>query len=200
MNQSINEEEGMKTLNSMIEVIRRSKAIYHPSLFWENLNKLNLEQLQALGYSNFKRSVNQNYFNFLITSPINDQFISVSLKWLKNPKLGVFTSRFEGDKYIECFEHKFKLHKKQSFFYKLFVSMLWEYTRTIDKENLLENLEEPIEGNPLRIFYKGRLISQDLCNSVLEYYSITNYIPHDEKENLTIAELGGAMGGVHSCL
>jgi len=197
MNQSINEE--METLNSMIEVIKKSNPIYHPSLFWENLNKINLQQLQTSGYPNFKRTVNQNYFNFLVTSPINDQFISLFLKWLKNPKLGVFTSRFEGDKYLEGFEHKFKLNPIQQFFYKLFVSMLWEYTGTIDKENLLEKLEEPIEGNSLRISYKGKLISQDLCNSILEYYSIMNHVPSDEKENLTIAELGGGMGGVHSC-
>jgi len=72
--------------------------------------------------------------------------------------------------------------------------MLWEYTKTVDKENLLENLDEPIEGNPLRIFYRDKLISQDLCNSILEYYSIMNYIPYNKKKNLTIAELGGGYG------
>ncbi len=184
----------MKILNDMIEVIRKSKSIYHPSLFWENLNKINLEQLQTSGYSNFKRTINQNYFNFLITSLIDNQFISIFLKWLKNPKLEILMSKFEGEKYIETFKHKFKFNKMQSLFYKLFVSMLWEYTRTIDKENLLKNLEEPIEGNPLRIFYKGKLISQDLCNSILEYYSIMNYVPLNERENLTIAELGGGYG------
>lgn len=193
MHQSINKEE-MKILNDMIEVIRKSKSIYHPSLFWENLNKINLEQLQTSGYSNFKRTINQNYFNFLITSLIDNQFISIFLKWLKNPKLEILMSKFEGEKYIETFKHKFKFNKMQSLFYKLFVSMLWEYTRTIDKENLLKNLEEPIEGNPLRIFYKGKLISQDLCNSILEYYSIMNYVPLNERENLTIAELGGGYG------
>ena len=194
MNQSISEEEGMKILNDMVEVIKKSDHIYHPSLFWEKLSKLNLEQLQTSGYSNFKRSVSQNYFNFLVMNPLNNQFRNLFLKWMKNPKLKIFASKFEGDKYIQDFEYKFKINKRRSFFYKLFVSMLWEYTRTVDKENLLNNLEEPIEGNPLRIFYKGKLISQDLCNSVLEYYSITSHIPSDEKENLVISELGGGYG------
>jgi len=196
MCQPINEEE-IKILDSMIKTIKNSDPIYHPSLFWKNLNKINLEQLSALGYSKFKRTVNQNYFNFLVLGPKNRQFISVFLKWLKNPKLQVFTSKFEGDKYIIGGDHKFRLNKMQLFFYKLFISMLWEYTKTIDKENLLEHLEEPIEGDPLRIFYRGKLISQDLCNSILEYYSITNRIPSETKKNLTIAELGGVMEEMH---
>lgn len=180
----------------MIEAIENSEAIYHPSLFLENLNKLNLEQLQTSDYSNFKRTVNQNYFSWLFTGTKNDQFINLFLKWLRKPKLEIFTSKFVGDRNIECWGSKCKLNKRQGFFYKLFVSMLWEYTRTVDKENLLENLEEPIEVNPLKIFYKGKLISQDLCNSILEYYSLLNHVSLDEKEKLTIAELGGSCEGV----
>jgi len=55
MSKSIHKKEEMKTLKSMTEVIKKFGAIYHPSLFWENLTKFNLEQLQTSGHSNFKR-------------------------------------------------------------------------------------------------------------------------------------------------
>lgn len=193
----INQEE-TKILNSMMEVIKKSDAIYHPSLFWERLSKINFEQLKREGYANFKRTINQNYFNFCINNWRAEPFKSVFLKWLKKPNLEIFRAKYNGKKVVERAETNpmFALRERHllSFFYKLFVSMLWEYAKTIDRENLLEKLEEPQEGNPIRIFYKRRLISQDLANSVLEYYAITDNIPREWKEDLTVAELGGGYG------
>lgn len=193
---SLTDENGKEReiLAGMAEVMRKSNPVYNPSLFWENLNKINFQQIYGTGYSSFKRTVNQNYFNFLVTNPVDNQFISLFLKWLKNPKLEVFGSKFKGESGLETPKNKLKLNKTQKFFYKLFVSMLWEYARMIDKENLLEKLEEPPEGDPLGIYYKGKLISQDLCNSVLEYYGIMSDIPFNERKKLTIAELGGGYG------
>lgn len=184
----------VKILQNMIQVIKKSKSIYRPSLFWENLNKINLKQLHTLGYSNFKRSINQNYFNFLVTNPLSNQFRSVFFKWLKNPKFEIFCSKFNKADNIKRFKQKIEFNVIQRFFYKLFISMLWEYTKTVDKEKLLDVLEEPAEGNPLRIIYRGKLISQDLCNSILEYYSIVNTVPHMFNKKVTIAELGGGYG------
>lgn len=54
MNQSIN--KGAEILNSVSEVIKKSDVVYHPSLFWKKLNKINLEQLK-LSLSRFKFTV-----------------------------------------------------------------------------------------------------------------------------------------------
>src|ERR1700727_400694 len=39
-----------------------------PSKFWEDLNKINLRMLSQDGLERFKRTVSQNYFNWLISS------------------------------------------------------------------------------------------------------------------------------------
>lgn len=191
MNQQDEEEE---TLNKMFEVLEKSNPVYHPSALWIRENKEHLEFLRRSGYSNFKRTLGFGYGSSMITSPIDNWFINLFLKWLKNPKFEIFTSKFEGEMYHEKPTGRIKLNKRHLFVYKLFVSMLWEYIKSVDKEGLLEKLEEPIEGNPPRVFYKGRLISQDLCKSISDYYTITDHLSPDEKNNLTIAEVGGGYG------
>jgi hypothetical protein len=88
MNRSINEEE-MEVLNSMIEVFKKSEAIYHPSLFLEHLNKLIIVQLQESEYQNFKRAINRNLLGIL-----NKQRGCILLKWLRMPNLKILTANF----------------------------------------------------------------------------------------------------------
>lgn len=54
--------------------------------------------------------------------------------------------------------------------------MIWDFASKNDPEHILNKLIEPNEGNPTRIYLKKRLISQDLANSVIEYYSIMSKI------------------------
>jgi len=140
---------------------------------------MHMEQLQTSGYANFKRTLNLRYFNFM-PSLKNVQFRNLTKYWLMHPTLQVLTSEYK-----ETFPSD-----HEGFFYKLFVSMLYEYAKSVDKEGLLGKIEEPVEGNPFRIYRKGRLISQDICNSILEYYSIMSQIPLSAKSSLSIAELG----------
>jgi len=155
-----------------------------------------MKQLQEDGYENFKRTLSLRYFNF-IPLPTDVQFKNLIRYWMRHPTFQIFAS-----KYKDTFPFKFSRIKSflaklfVPIVYKLFVSMLWEYTKTVDKENLLKKIEEPLEGNPLRVYYKNRLISQDVCNSILEYYSIMNQIPSSIKGNLSIAELGAGYGRV----
>lgn len=180
-------------MKKMFGVMKKSNPVYHPSLLWEEKNRDHLEQLRTRGYDNFKRTLGAAYSSSEIVSPVDDWFMSLFSKWLKNPTLDVLTTKFEGEMYHERPTGKTELNRRQLFFYRLFVSMLWEYTKKVDKENLLEELEEPSIGNPPRVFYKGKLISQDLCKSILDYYAITNHLPTTHK-NLTIAEIGTGYG------
>ena len=62
-----------------------------------------------------------------------------------------------------------------------------------DPEGLLQKLVEPTEGNPPTVISEGRLISQDLANSLLEYRAILH--PElDRREVRTIMELGPGYG------
>lgn len=171
----------------MIDRFRKAPEIYQPSLFWQKINSEHIKQLQEDGYENFKRTLNLKYFNWSIFDPRDVQFRNLIRYWVAHPTLQIFTSQFRDT-------FPFRFGRVGGFFYKLFVSMLCQYTKGVDKEDLLEKIEEPLEGNPFRIYYKNRLISQDICNSILEYYSIMNQIPSSVKSNLSIAELGAGYG------
>ena len=61
---------------------------------------------------------------------------------------------------------------KQSLWYNSLTFVLWQYLLDQDQDKLADRLTEPEEGNPPHITWSGRLISQDLANSILEYKSI----------------------------
>ncbi len=181
-------------ISEMEKSIANADDIYKPSLFWQAINRKHIEQLEIQGFDNFKRTLNQQYFNFFITSHKSGFFKNVFLRWLKRPKLSVFFSRWEGDSWTEAEEGKLKPSKRQAFFYKTFVTMLYEYVKSIDVDNITDFFEEPGIGNSLKIRYQGKLISQDQCNSILEYYSITKYFRPAPEIKINIAELGGGYG------
>ncbi len=59
----------------------------------------------------------------------------------------------------------------------------------------MEKLEEPLVGNPPRVNDRGKLISEDLANSILEYSSITKGLQEQSKvDNLVISDFGGGYG------
>jgi putative sugar O-methyltransferase len=156
-----------------------------PSKYWEELNRKNLEQLSNSGYENFKRTVARNYFTWIV-NPLNKQirflmkeaglFRSVGIFWR-----ALMTPRYEF------------LKKKHTVYYNLLTHLLWDYVEKNDREGLLQQLIEPIEGNPPKVMRNGRLISQDLANSILEYKAIL-HPDIDRREVRTVLELGPGYG------
>lgn len=71
--------------------------------------------------------------------------------------------------------------------------LLWAYVSSVDSAQILDQLEEPLDGNPSRIFLGEKLISQDLANSALEYISATA-AGFDRARVHTIIELGAGYG------
>ncbi len=53
-------------VNAMLEELRVADPVFLPSGFWADLNDKNRKMLEAEGLSNFKRTVAQNYFSWLI--------------------------------------------------------------------------------------------------------------------------------------
>lgn len=51
-------------LVEMIESMKKGPAIYAPSVFWEQLIERHIEELEAEGFENFKRTLNMKYFNW----------------------------------------------------------------------------------------------------------------------------------------
>lgn len=175
-----------ETLHSMFDCLSHGDATYLPSRLWEELNTKNLQQLETSGLDNIKQTVAQNYFTWVIGHS-DQQFRYLA----RHTKLSSWPAILRG-----IFDHdpSFPLNRKQQRELKIFTRMLWKFTERIDSENLLAHIEEPIEGNPFRIFLNGKLISQDLANSVLEYYSICEHFTASTTSKDSICELGAGYG------
>ncbi len=172
-------------LREMLDEFPKFREEILPSKYWEELNKKNLRQLSDSSYENFKRTVARNYFTFIVT-PWNQQtrFLMRSLPVVQAVR--IFFSAFSAPRH-----ELFKWY--QSIYYNFLTKLLWAYVERNDAEGLLERLREPLAGNPPRVFQDGRLISQDLANSFLEYQSVTNS-DVDSSEISTIMELGSGYG------
>lgn len=72
------------------------------------------------------------------------------------------------------------------------VKEIWDRMYQVYPHDFLDQFNEPTEGNPLAIEYKGRLVSIDLAASISEYALISKLIPCDDIK--TIHEIGGGYG------
>jgi putative sugar O-methyltransferase len=82
--------------------------------------------------------------------------------------------------------------RKQTLSYSFLTYLLWDYVSR-EPGGLLLRVDEPTVGNPPELREGGRLVSQDLANSVLEFGSITEP-PTDVSRIRTVLELGAGYG------
>ena len=180
-----------KVLYDMFEELSKAPLIYQPSEHWQGLNNLHLEQISEGGINNFKRSVNMKYFNWSILGILVHQMKPV-INELKKGNLSIFVkTRFRG--------YNAKLGRKVTEYdfisaqvYKIFVASLFNFVKSKDKLNIFDILQEPAAGNPFMIKYKDKVITQDLCNSVLEFYNIIQ--DTDQNKKINIVEIGAGYG------
>jgi putative sugar O-methyltransferase len=168
---------------------------YLPSLFWRDINAKNLSMLDADGIENFKRSLSQNYYNFCTIHSKDVMFRTSFADWLANPTLAPLLTRMEHFVTLDAFylkrPEKFTLRRR--LIYRLFVSFIWEKMLRADTGGLAVTLAEPEIGNPVRIWRKGKLISQDLANSVMECNAVLPLLKEVGRRP-RIAELGAGYG------
>jgi putative sugar O-methyltransferase len=184
---------------AMIEAARLDVAaappVYRPGDFWDELIDVNLEMLRSHGINNFKRTVSNNYYNWLVTSLRDPQIKRAVRRWLEHPSPAPFLSRLEerpSDLRTTDRKQAYSLSAPASWRYKCFVASAWEAARREDTLGLTSRLSEPELGNPIRIRHRGRMISQDLANSIIE----CNYVARTGilREGSRIAELGAGYG------
>lgn len=151
--------------------------------------------LQADGIENFKRSVSQNYFNWLVSSRKDPQFKRVLKSWRQFPSIWPFLTRIEKEVKLRLTLNRepivLSAGKRQR--YRLFVSLLWEMMLRSDKAGLAKLVSEPEIGNPIRIRRNGELISQDMANSILEC-NILNNLLAEQQTPPKVAEIGAGSG------
>lgn len=174
-------------LKSMFDCLARGNSIYLPSKFWEALNEKNLEQLESRGIANFKQTVAQNYFTWVIGRR------ETQFRYLVK-----HTNIFAWPSILLCglfaYDRTSPLSRKRQKELEVFTKMLWKFAERHDKEGLSKWIGEPGEGNPFKIYLNRKLISQDLANSFLEYYSIREHLSGPNTEKITICELGAGYG------
>ncbi len=195
--------EARRRIAEMESEIKEADAVYHPSRFWTMLNNSNVTLLNWGGEENFKRTINQNYFNFVPTSLWDPRMRRLMSLWLRHPSLAIVGYRiqdpdhdpalwFSWDESYEIFKRNRPLQLQ---IYKLFVALLYEYGVATDDSRVLARLEEPPPGNPIRITRFGRLVSQDLVNSVRERNVIVAAFGDlDGTARPIVAELGAGYG------
>lgn len=185
-------------MNQMVHEVRNSSDLYRPSRFWELLGQQNQEMLSEHGMENFKRTVGQNYFNWLVIHPENTQLRNIFRHWRTHPTLAPFLNTMESLDFLHSavgLERSItRIGWREELVYKLFVGMLWELACKEDRSGLTQRLEEPLIGNPIRIRRKGKLISQDLANSIREYSTLLQAQPELGSGPKNVAELGAGYG------
>ena len=174
-------------LRTMFDEFPRYRKEVLPSKYWEKLNRKNLRQLANSRYENFKRTLARNYFTWIV-NPFDQQLRFLIREAGIRTSIGILFDAIIAPRH----DH---LKKKHTIFYNSLTNLLWAYVEKIDTEGLLDRLSEPREGNPPDVLRNGRLISQDLANSVLEYQAML-HPDLDRRIVKTILELGPGYGKI----
>jgi len=143
---------------------------FMPSAFWVDIAQKNEIMLDEEGISRFKRTLSNNYFNWPVTAAYHPYFMLALLGWLGRPTRSVFSAEVEDEITMRLanVDKPLVLSSFQKQVYKAYVCFIWEKMRRFDGLGLSDHVEEPLVGAPISIKMGGRLISQDLANSVVE--------------------------------
>jgi putative sugar O-methyltransferase len=178
----------------MTAEVEASSPLFRPSRFWDPLNALNLQWLDEFGLENFKRTLAQNYFNWMVVSPFDVQFRTAFREWLRDGDIRDLSARMEGRGLLRSIQGGHKFGPYQRLVYRTFVTLCWHTAGRDDRLGLRARLEEPALGNPFAIRKEGRLISQDLANSIRECNVVDRFCAPLTAGAPRVAELGAGYG------
>ncbi|KAB7646297.1 putative sugar O-methyltransferase [Polymorphobacter fuscus] len=184
--QRSNPDTMRQDLGIMFAALAAGPEVYQPSKFWEQLNEQNVAQLEARGLGNFKRTLAQNYFTWVVgvRSPL---FQHLAAAMTASDWRRVMWG-------LPMFSRESDLGLRRFYENQIFTRMVWIVAERVDRLNVMKSLQEPAFGNPFRIFFEGRLISQDLANSVIEMYAILEAHMPAPNDAFTVCEIGAGYG------
>lgn len=180
-------------INLMLKHIKNSASIYRPSKYWIELNLANVNQLFHHGYENFKKTIALNYFTFVRITPLDPQIIFLIKNTSSINLKNLMLQAIRGEK------HNFfsQFNYIQSILYNFLTYASYQYACSLIRDARYLNLMEPSLGGPPKILDdSGKLISQDLSNSLLEVYSIEKATKNFffKSGGLSVLELGAGYG------
>jgi len=172
------------TLERMFAALDKGDEVFRPSAFWQTINARNVADLRESGLDNFKRTLARTYFTFtFFTDSAQFRFLA------RRTKLRDWPAVLSGA--LSLRDDQLSLPSLASL--SILTKMLWLYTLRRDSGALLQNISEPAYGSPFDIRVAGKLVSQDLANSVLEFQSIcSDMAPGFEPRR--VVELGAGYG------
>lgn len=159
------------SLAEIFAELNGAPEIYRPAPFWQALAAAGVRQLEESGFENFKRTVNTRYFNWRLPGILRHQFLAVACRWAIHPSLSVFDAEFPQPR-LAVRDRAASFGTVSAWLYKTFVAMYADVLERDDTRQLLRAIEEPSLGNPFLVCHRGLRVSQDLCNSIHELYSI----------------------------
>ncbi len=190
-------EDAPARLEEMVAELNHAAPIYRPSKFWTDLNKINVEQLLGGGFDHFKRTLNQNYFNWGPASFADNQLRNLLNYWHAAPEPTPMLAMIEGDhRLLNMFNQDMLDNTEKARIYTFFVGLLWWHAAQNDPEKLTARLSEPLIGDPLKIRLGENFISQDLANSIREYNTIREFGGINTQKRMVVAEIGAGYGRV----
>jgi len=195
-------QDTFAALSAMNRELETGPELYRPSEFWIEYAKINLRQLSEYGLENFKRTINQTYYNWIPEGFQNNQFRNLFAYFANNPSLIPYQTRMGENLGIldDLFAGRDAMADPEARdMYAFFVGLLWHYTRAHDPYGLVDNISEPAFGNPIDVRLNGRLISQDIANSARELLTILkiySFPKNKVQQKTSVLEIGAGYGRV----
>jgi len=182
---------GDPKLKDMINSVSRSIDIYRPSKFWIFYATYHALQIEIWGIANFKRTVNNGYFNWTDSGTIANH-----IHYIKRD-LGQTEHRLNSRKASWKLEDKpAKFNDKHWKEYAELLCLLFDYSSKHDSHKLFSLVEESSFGNPVGVTYNNHYVTQDICNSILDVNFILENTNIVTSNPLRIMELGAGHGRI----
>jgi putative sugar O-methyltransferase len=166
-------------------------SLERPSRFWEELAHEQRQDLAVHGFENCKRHQALRYFSWRwswsamresvqMRFLLRESSIAAIARTAVTP-VGLSDAAWEGISWP----------KRERWLNAFATRLLWQYAVAHDSSSVT-GLPEPLNGNPLPISWRGRLVSQDLANTAIEVSAILRAL--DGRVPRSILEVGAGYG------
>jgi putative sugar O-methyltransferase len=157
-------------LEAIFAEIAAAGPLYHPSKLWERLARQHAREIDKYGLGQLKKTLGMRYFNFALPGIIAQSLLPALRGWLRRPTGNPLAARMAEDRQAPP---ELKYAGAFGKLYAVYVELLYDQTASHDSERLLEEVDDPAFGGPHLVrLSSGKTTSQDLCNSIYEFYSV----------------------------